>query len=78
MTNELTNRQMEIMDLVVKGYRNHEIAKELYISLQTVKNHLNNVYGFLNSYNRVDATIKYMRYINKRIRKLESTRSLFM
>lgn len=39
----LTPRELEVLRLVVKGYRNTEIAQELSISLNTVKNHIKNI-----------------------------------
>jgi FixJ family two-component response regulator len=35
----LTRREREVIDLVVRGRRNHEIAREMGISMQTVKVH---------------------------------------
>lgn len=40
----LTNREMEVALLAAKGLRNHEIAKRICISEQTVKNHLRTVF----------------------------------
>jgi DNA-binding NarL/FixJ family response regulator len=44
----LTNREMEILDLLTKRLSNKEIAEKLCISPETVKKHLNNLYGKLN------------------------------
>lgn len=40
----LTNREKEIANLVLDGKTNQEIAGELYISLNTVKSHLKNIF----------------------------------
>lgn len=40
----LTAREKEVMELVYEGYTNPEISKELYISVNTVKKHLQNTY----------------------------------
>ena len=40
----LTAREGQVFELLVENFRNREIAKELYISLATVKTHLNNIY----------------------------------
>lgn len=48
----LTQRQMEIIELVIQGKTNEEIADELFISVNTVKTHLNNIYRELNVSNR--------------------------
>lgn len=52
----LTSREREILDWVAKGMTNREIAKELQISDQTVKNHLKNILQKLHLENRVQLT----------------------
>ena len=37
--NKLTERELQIMDLIGQGLTNKEIAQQLYISLETVKSH---------------------------------------
>ncbi|WP_439182749.1 LuxR C-terminal-related transcriptional regulator [Carboxylicivirga taeanensis] len=49
---ELTQREQEIVRLICKGLRNKEIAEQLHISTTTVKTHLTNIYGKLNVRNR--------------------------
>ena len=46
--NNLTQRQLEIVKLVMEGKTNEEIALRLFISMNTVKTHLNNIYRELN------------------------------
>lgn len=41
--NELTNREREILDLIVKGFTSKEIAQKLYISPRTVDTHRANL-----------------------------------
>ena len=41
--NLLTNRETEILQLVSRGYSSQEIAKELYVSVETVKSHRKNM-----------------------------------
>ncbi|GAB2487493.1 LuxR C-terminal-related transcriptional regulator [Algoriphagus taiwanensis] len=60
----LSVRELEIMDLVVQGYRNNEIADKLYISLDTVKKHLYRIFQKLRVNNRVGA-IKKMKDLNQ-------------
>ena len=55
MTNKLTPRQNEIMDLVKDGYSNHEIANTLHISYNSVKSHLHNITNRLGAKNRAHA-----------------------
>lgn len=40
----LTDKQHEIVELVAQGLRNKEIAERLFISEQTVKNHLHTIF----------------------------------
>ena len=40
----LTQRELEILQLVVAGYTNKAIAAEMYISEKTVEFHLDNIY----------------------------------
>ncbi len=51
----LTKREKEILTHVIKGLTNREIAAALYISENTVKNHLRNIMEKLQMNNRVQA-----------------------
>ena len=51
---DLTNREKEIFKLICQGKNNKEIAKELYISLNTVKTHVRHIYDKLNVKSRLD------------------------
>ncbi len=42
--NNLTQRESEILTLIKKGYSNKEISNELFISVNTVKTHINNIF----------------------------------
>jgi DNA-binding NarL/FixJ family response regulator len=44
LKSKLTKREHEIVKLVVEGYSNEQISKKLYISENTVKNHLANIF----------------------------------
>ena len=50
----ITDREREIIQKVVEGKSNAEIAGELFISLATVKTHLHNIYGKMNVDSRYD------------------------
>jgi len=54
----LTRREKEIMKLVAKGCTNKQIAAKLFISEQTVKKHLKNIFCKLKVRNRVGAVMK--------------------
>jgi DNA-binding NarL/FixJ family response regulator len=51
----LTKRETPILQLLAKGRSNREIAKELYVTEQTVKFHLTNIYRKLGVSNRTEA-----------------------
>jgi DNA-binding NarL/FixJ family response regulator len=51
----LTNRESEVLSLVAKGLRNREIARQLCISEQTVKNHINHIITKLGVQSRTEA-----------------------
>jgi len=52
-THGITPREREIIELICRGKRNKEIADELFISLQTVKDHNYRIYKKLGVKNRV-------------------------
>jgi LuxR family maltose regulon positive regulatory protein len=54
----LTNRELEILDLLAQRLRNKEIAAKLFISPKTVKKHLDNIYSKLNVSTRQQAVEK--------------------
>jgi DNA-binding NarL/FixJ family response regulator len=53
----LTDREREIVQLVGQGYRNKEIAEKLFISQQTVKNHLHNIFDKLGVSDRLELAL---------------------
>lgn len=54
---KLTPREREILSLIAKGANNREIAKTLYISEKTVKNHVTSILHRLNLRDRTQAAI---------------------
>ena len=57
-----TNREIEVLDLLVKGFSNKRIAETLLITDHTVKAHLESIYDKLKVNNRVQASIKYLEF----------------
>lgn len=57
----LTDREMEVLKLVAKGMNNRDIAKELYISENTVKNHIRNLLEKLHLHSRMEAVVYAVR-----------------
>ena len=53
---ELTERQLQILDLVVRGLSNRDIAELLGIREDSVKKHANAIYTKIGASNRVEAT----------------------
>jgi len=53
----LTRREMEVVNLVVAGYSNPDIAKKCSISEQTVKHHISNIFDKVGVYNRVELAL---------------------
>lgn len=51
----LTKREIEVLQLVIRGATNRDIANELHISENTVKNHLRNIMEKLHMQNRIQA-----------------------
>lgn len=53
---DLTKRELEILRLVAEGHSNTQLAKMLWVTEQTVKFHLSNVYRKLDVANRTEAS----------------------
>jgi len=54
---KLTDREMEVLRLVARGLNNRDIAKELFISENTVKNHVRNILEKLQTHSRMEAVM---------------------
>src|SRR5213080_5438214 len=57
----LTEREMEVLKLVAQGLNNRDIAKKLYISENTVKNHIRNILEKLHLHSRMEAVVYAVR-----------------
>jgi LuxR family maltose regulon positive regulatory protein len=54
----LSDRELELLELVATGKSNSEIAADLFITVGTVKKHLNNIFGKLAVKNRTEAVAR--------------------
>ena len=57
----LTQRELEVMNLIMQGYHNPKISELLCISEHTTKMHLASIYEKLNVSNRIQAVIKFIK-----------------
>ncbi|MGF1515054.1 MAG: response regulator [Elainellaceae cyanobacterium] len=57
----LTERELEVLELIVDGYSNADIAKELYITIGTVKTHVRNILSKLSAADRTQAAVRALR-----------------
>jgi DNA-binding NarL/FixJ family response regulator len=55
LLDDLTDREREILGLLAQGSRNDEIAKQLFISPQTVQTHVRNILGKLRVHSKLEA-----------------------
>jgi len=58
----LTKRELEVLRLLTKGMLNKEIAKTLYISEKTVKNHISSIFRKLDVQDRTQAAVYAIRH----------------
>ena len=54
----LSERELEVLELIAQGLTNREIASRLFLSLNTVKAHTRNLYGKLGIHSRTQAVAK--------------------
>ena len=59
-TENLTQRESEVLSYVAKGFQYKEIAEKFFLSSETVRTHLRNIYKKLHVRSRTEATLKYL------------------
>jgi DNA-binding NarL/FixJ family response regulator len=60
-TPRVSAREVEVLQLVAQGLNNREIGKRLFISENTVKNHVRNILEKLQLHSRMDAVMYAVR-----------------
>jgi DNA-binding NarL/FixJ family response regulator len=55
---ELTAREREILDLIARGHGNQEIARRLFLSPRTVRNHISHIFSKLQIADRAQAIVR--------------------
>jgi NarL family two-component system response regulator LiaR len=58
---ELSDRELQVLKLIANGNDNAQIARELFISPKTVKNHISNILMKLQIDNRIQAAVYAVR-----------------
>jgi DNA-binding NarL/FixJ family response regulator len=56
----LSLREGEIVNLVAQGFKNKDIAEKMFITEQTVKNHLHNIFDKLNVSDRLELALDFV------------------
>ncbi|MGH7495334.1 MAG: response regulator [bacterium] len=59
-TENLTERETQILSYLAKGYHDKEIADTLYLSVETVRTHVRNIYKKIHVRSRTEAVLKYL------------------
>ena len=60
--NDLTERELEVLALLVEGLSNAEIADRMYLSVAAVKYHVSNILSKLGASNRTEAVVLAMEH----------------
>lgn len=63
----LSKREEEVLHHLAQGCLYKEIADRLSISIDTVRKHLNSIYGKLHVHSRTDAVVKYLQKSNRMV-----------
>jgi DNA-binding NarL/FixJ family response regulator len=61
LRNVLSERELEVLEIATLGMTNSQIAKQLGVTVHTVKFHLASIYRKLGAANRTDAIVRSLR-----------------
>ena len=53
----LTERELEVLSLLIQGYSNEVMSEKLIVSIHTVKSHIESIYQKLSVHNKVQAAV---------------------
>jgi two-component system NarL family response regulator len=53
----LTERELQVMYYVAEGLNNYEVAERMYLSVHTIKAHLESIYSKLSVHNKIQALV---------------------
>jgi len=59
---QLSKREMDILSSLVKGHTYKEVANELFISVETVRSHLKNIYEKMHVHSKTEAVAKVLKH----------------
>jgi NarL family two-component system response regulator LiaR len=59
---DLTQRELEVLELMAKGYSNAEIAQQLTITISTTKHHVRSILSKLGAANRAEAAVLALKH----------------
>ena len=68
--NDLTQREREVLEYYGQGYTLNEIAKNLFLSIETIRSHKKNIYRKLNICNGVQLGIWIARNMKQSLSKV--------
>ncbi|MCC5933366.1 MAG: response regulator transcription factor [Candidatus Cyclonatronum sp.] len=57
---ELTSREHEVLTSLASGLQNKEIAQQMFVSIDTIKTHIRNIYRKLEVRTRTEAVVKFI------------------